>query len=65
MDTKWVIRDAGTVLDVTIAREAVPIGHAIDAGQRADIRAAFNGSDRALEPLVERSAAWMRSPVRA
>ena len=52
MDTKWVIRDAGTVLDITIAREAVPIGRAIDAGQRADIRAAFNGSDRALEPLV-------------
>jgi len=52
MDTKWVIRDAGTVLDITIAREAVPIGRAIDAGQRAAIRAAFNGSDRALEPLV-------------
>ena len=52
MDTKWVIREAGTVLDITIAREAVPIGRAIDAGQRADIRAAFNGSDRALELLV-------------
>jgi len=42
MAARWFIQGALTVLDATIANEAVLIDRASDDGQRADIHAALN-----------------------